>query len=305
MSSGSLITGEAFPGYLPYPNIIPDVRRLLGGGENEEGRSDSSGPKIIISVREPLSRAYSSYKYNYVRMALDQLRNKDETPKTDDFYKTNYLFSFEEMIHAELKNLKECLAPGGKAEMLSLEKYGARTTRKSSGNDTHYPIIDVEQCFVNSNQNPTNLPHEGYHLNDLAKNSPEKIIDIPQTNHLIRSMLARGLFILAADWWYNAFPEGDIHVVCLEELSKSTNAMEDVTSFLGLPKFDFLSVIARGRYNVGGNEGFNSLTRADDEKITKPASKIPISDELRRDVEEFFSEYNQRLFDRMGRRCPW
>jgi len=118
-------------------------------------------------------------------------------------------------------------------------------------------------------------------------------------------MLARGLFILAADWWYNAFPEGDIHVVCLEELSKSTNAMEDVTSFLGLPKFDFLSVIARGRYNVGGNEGFNSLTRADDEKITKPASKIPISDELRRDVEEFFSEYNQRLFDRMGRRCPW
>jgi len=295
VSSGALITGEAFPGYLPYPNVAPEVRRLLG----------ADGPRIIVSVREPLSRAYSSYKYNYQRMGLKILRERDEIPRTDEFYKENYLFTFEEMIRAELEYLKECLAPGGKAEILTFQKYGQRTTQFTNSSIPSYNLIDVEQCYAPSTDNETSSPHEGYHLSKLMERSPEKIIDIPQTNHLIRSMLARGMYILSMDWWYATFEKSNIHVVCLEELSRSRKAMDDVTKFLGLPEFDFTSIISKERYNVGGNEGFTSLTRTDEVIKKKRDNKIPVSEELRKDVQDFFSFYNELLFERIGRRCSW
>lgn len=293
-----MITGEAFPGYLPYPNIASEVQRLLGSG--------GDSPRIIVSVREPLYRAYSSYKYNYLRMGLKNLREKDKNPQTDEYYKENFLLSFEELINAELEYLKECLEPGGKAEVLTFEKYGQRVMNFSNSSTPSNILVDVELCYAKtSSGNETSSPHEGYHLSKLMEIYPEKVTDIPQTNHLIRSMLARGIYILSIDWWYETFDKSDIHVVCLEELSQSQIAMDNVTRFLGLPTYDFSSIITKERYNVGGNEGFTSLTRTEGTSTATKSASIPLSDKLRYEVQGFFSFYNERLFERMGRRCSW
>ena len=316
ISSGSMITGEAFPGYLPYPNVPPSVADLLGSRIRDS--SEGHGPKIIVTVREPLSRAYSSYKYNYVRMALNQIRTElennggDTFYRTDEYYIKNNLLTFEEMIIAELEYLKECLLPGGKAETLSLKKYEDRVKERrnlinnnNGTDDSLYPLIDVEQCYVDVYENTDDTPHSDYHLSKLMEKYPNKIVDIPQTNHLIRSMIARGLYILSLDWWYESFLSDDIHIVCLEELSKSTKSMDDLTSFLGLPPFDYTSTLTKGRFNVGGNEGFNSLTQPDDEILSKSSSKIPISNEAKYQVQQFVSTYNERLFQKIGKRCSW
>ena len=57
LSNKVLMTGEAAPGYIPNPVT---VRRV---------RTDMPSTRIILIAREPLDRAWSSYEYNYERIA--------------------------------------------------------------------------------------------------------------------------------------------------------------------------------------------------------------------------------------------
>ena len=45
------ITGEASPGYIPYPEVASRIFQAFG----------SSGVKLIVVLRDPYERAYSSY----------------------------------------------------------------------------------------------------------------------------------------------------------------------------------------------------------------------------------------------------
>jgi hypothetical protein len=300
LSSGALITGEAFPGYLPYPEVAPNVKRLLG----------PTGPKIVVSVREPLSRAYSSYRYNYLRPALKALK-KGKGPRhvfvpkdqPDEYYIQNFLFSFEELISAELKNLKSCLVPGGDGEQRSKLKYPWAEDEYLYRDAFGLPqLVDVELCHFSRLSNKLPLP--SMQFSELSAANPSKVIDIPRGNHLIQSMIGRGLYALAVEWWYLSFSAEDIHVVCLEGLSKDTEEMDKLTSFLGLPKYDWGEVLSRGRYNMGGNEGYDTLTKIDYRQSPIPV-EIPISKALREEVQDFISVYNERLFKLIGHRCPW
>jgi hypothetical protein len=300
LSTGALITGEAFPGYLPYPEVAPDVKRLLG----------PSGPKIVVTIREPLSRAYSSYKYNYLRPALKALKNgkgprNTFVPKdqSDEYYIQHFLFSFEELISAELNNLNKCLIPGGEGEQRSRLKYPwAEEEYKYREAFALPPLVDVELCHFSRLSNKLPLP--SMQFSDLIAANPSKIIDIPRGNHLIQSMIGRGLYTSAMEWWYLSFSSEDIHVVCLEQLSKSTGEMDKLTSFLGLPEFDWSEVLSRGRYNMGGNEGYDTLTKIDNRQSPVP-DEIPLSEAFRKELQDFISVYNERLFKLIGHRCPW
>eukprot|EP00957_Ditylum_brightwellii_P026879 2032567-Ditylum_brightwellii.AAC.1 len=113
LSRGALITGEASPGYLPYPDV---ARRMSHGLEGHT--------KIIVIVREPLDRAWSSYKYNYVEPALERLKRSGlkgyvKSHLSEEYYRKHHIFSFEDLLRAELNTLRECLKPGGFGETMS------------------------------------------------------------------------------------------------------------------------------------------------------------------------------------------
>jgi hypothetical protein len=104
--------------------------------------------------------------------------------------------------------------------------------------------------------------------------------------------------------------------------------MDDVTEFLGLPRFDYTNVTNVGRYNVGGHRGYDAITKSQkvyDNKHSqaelfamprrsKESSSsvkedmdplLSISDELMNELVQFYHPYNERLFRLIGKRCPW
>ena len=136
------MTGEASPGYMPYPFVIELLVKRLSSTQPEkigkgglETYKDSirSLPKIITVARDPIERAISSYKYNYIVPALTTLKRGTGVTasgkpipgrKSEEFYMANYLYTFEELAWAELVTLKECLRPGGKGETYSYNQFG-------------------------------------------------------------------------------------------------------------------------------------------------------------------------------------
>ena len=83
LQHGALMTAEASPGYLPYPQVAHDAKEMLTGR-----------PRLVTIGRNPLERMYSSYKYNSVTPTLAAYKNgRPGVPKrqNDTFYQ-EYLF---------------------------------------------------------------------------------------------------------------------------------------------------------------------------------------------------------------------
>ena len=344
LGTGTLMTGEASPGYMPYPSVIELlVRRMsptepnkLGTNNGLEAYADNiqSLPKIISIVRDPIERAVSSYKYNYIVPALAVLkRGRGITAsgkqilghRTEQFYKDNYLYSFEELASAELAALKECLQAGGRGETYAYDRYGKSDnmffhgTFLSRANSSKTPLIDLDGACYEETKSPT-VPRVQW--NELALRSPDKILDLPNLQ-LTQSIIGRGVYVLPLEWWYEVFASASehgedwIHTVCTEEMGdEPVESMNDVASFLGLPKFDFTAATRLGRYNVGGHRGYDTVTAVDEESDesnqsspldnkTAPIDLTSISDELMTELKEFYRPYNERLFQLIGKRCDW
>ena len=142
---------------------------------------------------------------------------------------------------------------------------------------------------------------------DLIASYPHKMINVPNL-HLVQSLLGRSLYSLPLEWWYELYPERDLYLVCTEDLKyRASQTMSDVTEFLGLPEFNFDSVVSQGMFNVGGNEGYDKVTNWDDKKSTthEGYDGIPISDALRKKYMSFVKPYNERLFELARKRCNW
>jgi len=82
------MTGEASPGYMPYPDVVESVVKRLSPDwkPSSFGDDEDAGvkawkehvrflPKIIAIVRDPITRAVSSYKYNYIEPAMKRLKS--------------------------------------------------------------------------------------------------------------------------------------------------------------------------------------------------------------------------------------
>eukprot|EP00559_Dactyliosolen_fragilissimus_P007583 CAMPEP_0184857346 /NCGR_PEP_ID=MMETSP0580-20130426/2515_1 /TAXON_ID=1118495 /ORGANISM="Dactyliosolen fragilissimus" /LENGTH=295 /DNA_ID=CAMNT_0027352903 /DNA_START=1248 /DNA_END=2132 /DNA_ORIENTATION=+ len=283
---------------------------------------NSNALKIVALVRNPLERAWSSYKYNYLTPLLSTLRegtithhhttNAQAIPsgKSDEFYIENYAFSFEDMIRAEVYTLKKCLKPNSDAEIKSNKMFRNKTwakhefeRRKSQGLP---PLIALDEtCY--GNRISKDVPRLQW--THMVKESPERIINVPNL-HLVQSFLGRGLYLFPLEWWYMIYHKEDIMIICNEDLKERPHdTMHQVTQFLGLPTFNFTPIVSEGMYNVGGHRGYDVATPWNEtSSIPKDnylPEDIPLSSKLRKKILNFIQPYNRRLFNLTGQKCNW
>ena len=237
----------------------------LYAGDDKETYSQhwDTTPKIIAIVRDPLERAWSSYKYNYRTPALSRLRKgKGGVPRheSDNYYIKYHIFSFEDMIAAELKKLRKCLKPNGPSETMTRKMFRKKSwanlefeRRKNEGLPN---LIDLDEtCY--GGKISSSVPREQW--KELVERKPQRIIDVPNL-HLVQSFIGRSLYTLPLEWWYAVFQKKDIYIFCNEDLrDRPSESMSELTEFLGLPSFNFSDVVSAGMYNVGGHRGYDSL----------------------------------------------
>ena len=348
LGRGALMTGEASPGYMPYPSVLEKVVKRLAPSNAEEDEVKrglevwrtqvKSLPKIIAIVREPIDRAVSSYKYNYITPALKRLRsgtaksaNGESIPggRSDDYYLKHHMFSLEELAKAELKILRQCLKAGGQGERYTKNRYAKHddsffyeSIKQRIDSDSPNFIHLDGACY----QESSSLTVPRVQWTELGKQHPNKILALPDLQ-LIQSILGRGLYTFPLEWWYEVFgstsqeQESRIHIVCNEDMANyPVEVMETLTEFLGLPKFDsWRNVTDAGRYNVGGHRGYDTITQVNDEPEDQSSTSVNkdgpidkatihltnISDSFMNELKEFYRPYNERLFQLIGKRCTW
>lgn len=343
LSSGALMTGEASPGYLPYPDVPNRIhetmmQRSSGGG--------GATPRIIVVGRNPIERAYSSYKYNYVSPNIDAMKqgrvngidgeNRNRKNSNSNITATHYeqfVFSFEEMIRAELNVLRQCLDPEhGAAIVQARETWGSqrwaapeyiRRSEEGLG-----PMADLDGFCYGDDVNST-VPRLQWA--ELMARNPKKVM-IDKDLHLVQSLLGRSIYTLPLEWWYAVFDKKDIYFMCTEELRDlSGTPLNSLGSFLGLPTFNFSIVVGEGAFNVAGHKGYDKEVSWDEidreeaahnkeSTITggdsvgednqqqhdeESSSQIPLSAEFRQELEDFLRPYNERLYALTGKRCNW
>ena len=282
------MTGEASPGYVAYSEVPPRVFSKLPQA------------RILVVVRDPASRAFSSYNYNYVSLA-----NAHALPFTD-------------IVRAEIRFLQRCITD-----------FEAR----AHGPDA---LIDFSRdCFRNGKDAyfQMSLTEETRHVappGGIAARSAARHPALPRANeHLWRQMVARSTYAPYLEHWYRQFPASAIRVVCLEAdldvQSAAGNtageaalerggrrvaaAVGEIAHFLGLAPFDFTSTVAKGRYNAGGHKAhYEHATKWTlNGQSTAEAAAFPsaaaIPAEGRRLIGEFTRPFNDRLFELSGRRC--
>lgn len=302
------MTGEASPGYLPYPDVAARTARQMPGS------------KIVAIGREPIDRAWSSYRYNYVRPATDIMKHGEALGiprgRDDDYYAQHHLFSFEEMLRAELTVLQECFAPDGPGQVQTEERYGKKSwakqefkRRKDNG---LAPLIDLDEtCY--GGRVSKDVPRKQWA--DLLAANPEKFVDLPHL-FLSQALLGRSLYVFPLEWWYMTYPKEDIYFICTEEMrDMSGEPINQLSQFLGLPNFNFSTVVGEGMYNVGGHKGYDKevtwkqaeeeQSNGDGDNEESSGGEIPLSDDFRKELNDFIQPYNERLFELIGRRCNW
>lgn len=301
LASGALMTGEASPGYLPYPDVAHKIRQRL------------KGPKIIAVGREPIDRAYSSYRYNYVTPTIEKMKNgkiKGVAKGRPESYYFDFLFSFEDMIKAELKVLRECFSPDGPGIVGAQKTFGdtawARPEFERRANEDEPPLVDLDGFCYGEKVNSTVLRKQ---WSELQSKHPEKVI-IDSNLHLVQSFIGRSLYTFPLEWWYALYPRQEIYFICTEELSDLSGApLNELGQFLGLPSYNFSEIVTKGAYNVGGHRGYDkeiSWEMISEESEKDALNKvIPLSNETMDELRQFVKPYNERLFKLTGRRCKW
>jgi hypothetical protein len=298
LASGALMTGEASPGYLPYPDVVRKIANVM------------PGPRIVVVGREPIDRAYSSYRYNYATPTIEEMKKGRwahiETGMSVDYY-TTFLFTFEEMVRAELNVLTECFdlkngsgVVGANQDWSKTSAFKAEFKRRSQNNLP--PLVDLDgHCYGDVLKEPV-IKRQ---WSELVANNPQKVFS-PSNVHLKQSLIGRSLYVFPLEWWYARFKASDIYFVCTEEMHDfSGRSMGRLADFLGLPSYNFSTVVKGGAFNVGGHRGYDTELAWNEIESGNEAIIIPLADEFRAKLIDFVRPYNDRLFELVGRRCDW
>jgi hypothetical protein len=242
-----------------------------------------------------------------------------ESGQTDEYYH-EFLFSFEELIRAELDLLKECLSSSSSPDE---DGYGAVDTRTRWGgkkwarqeferrqNMSLPPLIDLDEICYGKRISKQVLRRQ---WTTLQTENPSKII-LDHNTHLVQAIIGRSLYLYPLEWWYLQFDDKDIFFMCTEELNDMTGApLNELGMHLGLESYNFSSVVAEGAYNVGGHRGYDKATSWAEVEEEEHHSQqehgddkeIPLSEALKQELQDFLDPINERLFQLTGRRCNW
>lgn len=107
------------------------------------------------------------------------------------------------------------------------------------------------------------------------------------------------------EWFYKLFPGDQIYVMCTDDLSNPVTAngsLRRVAAFIGLEDFDFSETVSKGKFNTALKKGYSKATAWDHEA---EAAHPAISPAFKQRLDELYGPFNERLFELMGRRCPW
>jgi hypothetical protein len=257
------VTGEASPGYMVYSEVPQRVKR------------DLPEVRILLMARDPVERAWSGYKYNYLR-ALQ--RGAKPIP-------------FDTMIRWEIDRVLEpCMR-----EMQATASRAGPNGPRIDMSKSCYGKVPKKVQFKEVYSGEPDFNGKTWPLSSLPK----------PCSYGCHQFVGRGLYINMMAWWYDAFPADQIHIVCTEELSPpavAARTMSDVAAHIGLDStFDFMPTVSKGRYNVEGHEGYETITSWD----VQSNSKHEMHPKTREYLTSYFRQHNEKLFELMGRRCPW
>jgi len=227
-------------------------------------------------------------------------------------------------MRAELETLKSCLH--GSAIVQARQHWGRtewgpttyanwearqKQAQKTNISSTFYNLTDLDRFCYGQRVNATVLRPQWATLQ--MQNPQKKIMD--KNTHLLQSHLGRSLYALPLEWWYAQLPQdsnNNLYFVCTEELKDlSGQSLEPLRQWLGLPPFNFSTVLQQGAYNVGGhgNMAYDTSTSwasiQEQPNATGMETEIPLSAAFRRELESFLQPYNERLFQLVGKRCQW
>jgi hypothetical protein len=102
-------------------------------------------------------------------------------------------------------------------------------------------------------------------------------------NHQHFSYLARGLYAEQLTIWREEFSQEQVHVICSEDFFRdAARSMGDVWRFLDLPKH---SISDFETHNLG--------------------RYLPMKQETRDELNDYFNSHNQKLFNLLGRDYGW
>jgi hypothetical protein len=334
LEHGGLVAGEASPGYMPYPDVARNAYMSWKGNNTSNGAGVGSDnqplrqflarnshesmipevpPRIIAIGREPLDRIYSSYKYNYVVPTIESLRTRGHPrlsksdgfkryQKDDDYYKP-YLFTLEDFVRAELKQLRGCLFDWGPQKTYDRWKSDAiydKALKVRNGSNNNFggdsdqknntsslmppPLIDLDGvCYGKT------VSRDVYReqWQEMQTGDSKKVL-LNKNLHLTQAFIGRSLYTFPLEWWYLLFrpdpsdesTENTITFVCTEDVAKP-DTLHDLTSRLGLPRHEgFDEILAEGAYNVGGHRGYDKATSWEEIELEQqPKSSSADSDE--------------------------
>lgn len=265
-----MITGESSPGYMVYPQVPTRIFQSL------------PTIRILAVVRDPAERAFSSYKYNY-------LRNLQPGAMP---------IPFGLMVRWEIDRVLEpCFAAAPDPLSIDLtqdcyNQYGLKTQFAE--------IITIS----NRKWNASSLPMR------------QLIVYRGMVGRGLYSVMLEHYYRVFAAWQMKV-----VCTETLDGAEAAADSMNAVAEWLQLPKFDFHNVTAKGKYNTGANTGYDVTTPWGDEvkpgggdggeqghmladsllQMQGAALDTP----TRHALEHFFHKYNQRLKQLSGVSCEW
>ena len=102
-------------------------------------------------------------------------------------------------------------------------------------------------------------------------------------NEFYELLLARGFYAAQLEHWFKIFPKDQILVISSEELAINTNnTLKEIFEFLNIP-----------------DSSINDLTKQNVRKA------VPMKDETRKSLIEYYKPYNEKLFNLINKKFNW
>ena len=266
---------------------------------------------VAVVIRDPVERAMSSYRYNYLHMIgtdgrglNGNTKKKSHTSRRKKRTKDNVPIENEDERY---NHLEAIISDSG--EIISSSATSAST------HVTFSEFVKAEMAFLRSCADPntknimksclTDTSTLDAQWSNITKATPSGELKELKTHssYLVRSMLGRGFYRNQLEGWER---EHDVKVVCVEHLTRDEGGavLTDVADFIGLADFDFTDTLkSKGVYNYGRNTGYGRSTTWDEFERKKRAGGGGIDENLRAELIEFYKEFGE--WDYFASRCGW